>query len=634
MTRNRHLRLATTLHNSDNRESQQTTNLQTTNKISSKQPKSYLLLTFLPLVDEISFHPETTSLVGANSPQQQQHVHSTPHISSAVPRSLRSSHVEPGNSSPLQQLIFSPSFDRKENHQHQQIEVLQRQKRDTEEAFDYTHEKLAQKEEENQNLKRALSQRDAQLEKLVRDNDQAEAIASAAVSAAQAERDSARARQQAMSADLKEARERMGFLERDNSALYDKIAALETSQLKGADAEACRKELQFAVSRISQLESDLEHMKNGCEEQMGAAQRALQAATGEASEWRQMYNSARDENRRLQEKSFSMDGECMGPVMELEKSNEINALKVQVADLEGQVADLESQLAARSAKKDAEVFLALEEFAVVDGSPCQSLVAASPGPPPQPPQPQQRMWPSSPSMPGPSPSSRTAASLSPGHDHLVDEISFHPETTSLVGANSPQQQQHVHSTPHTNSTDTTEDKPRSHCCDVCHKRFAHKQNLNSHERLHTAEKRHPQSQVKPFECTVCAKRYTRSDHLVRHSRIHSGHKPHKCAVCDQAFSQSGHLNRHMRVHTGEKPYKCSLCDKSFSQSSHLQTHKRRVHSNSRSYECKLNAHLLKSQKDGSGFTCIVCEKNFSLCRDLEVHIQQHKPVKPYVCSES
>ena len=177
-----------------------------------------------------------------------------------------------------------------------------------------------------------------------------------------------------------------------------------------------------------------------------------------------------------------------------------------------------------------------------------------------------------------------------------------------------------------NSTDTTggrhDDKPRSHCCNVCHKRFAHRQSLKIHERMHTGKKQccssssdlavHSHSQVKPFECTVCGKRYTRLDHLVRHSGIHSGQKPYKCPVCDKAFSQSGHLNRHMSVHTGEKLHKCSLCDKSFSQSSHLQTHKRRVHSNSRSYECQLKAHLLKSHKEGSWFTCIICQKKFSL----------------------
>ena len=52
-----------------------------------------------------------------------------------------------------------------------------------------------------------------------------------------------------MSADLKEARERMGFLERDNTALYAEVAALKASLQKAADAEACSKELQVSAQQ-------------------------------------------------------------------------------------------------------------------------------------------------------------------------------------------------------------------------------------------------------------------------------------------------------------------------------------------------------------------------------------------------
>jgi len=58
--------------------------------------------------------------------------------------------------------------------------------------------------------------------------------------------------------------------------------------------------LQVADSRVSLLETELV----GCEEQIGAGQRALQAAVDEASELRQLYHSAQDEIRRLQEKSM------------------------------------------------------------------------------------------------------------------------------------------------------------------------------------------------------------------------------------------------------------------------------------------------------------------------------------------
>jgi len=49
-----------------------------------------------------------------------------------------------------------------------------------------------------------------------------------------------------------------------------------------------------------------------------------------------------------------------------------------------------------------------------------------------------------------------------------------------------------------NSTDTTDgrhdDKPRPYWCNVCHKRFAHRQILNMHERMHTGQ----QQQQRPF----------------------------------------------------------------------------------------------------------------------------------------
>ena len=55
-----------------------------------------------------------------------------------------------------------------------------------------------------------------------------------------------------MSADLKEAREQMRVLERDNTALRSEVAALKASLLKAADAadaEACHKQLQVSAQQ-------------------------------------------------------------------------------------------------------------------------------------------------------------------------------------------------------------------------------------------------------------------------------------------------------------------------------------------------------------------------------------------------
>ena len=73
-----------------------------------------------------------------------------------------------------------------------------------------------------------------------------------------------------------------------------------------------------------------------------------------------------------------------------------------------------------------------------------------------------------------------------------------------------------------NSTDTTDgrhdDKPRPHWCNVCHKRFARRRDLNIHERMHTGEK--------PFQCTQCGKRFSSQSTLGQHMNIHTGE--YKC----------------------------------------------------------------------------------------------------------
>jgi len=67
-----------------------------------------------------------------------------------------------------------------------------------------------------------------------------------------------------------------------------------------------------------------------------------------------------------------------------------------------------------------------------------------------------------------------------------------------------------------NSTDTTDgrhdDKPRPYWCNVCLKRFARRQSLNIHERMHTGER--------PFQCTECEKHFASPSTLHHHMNIH------------------------------------------------------------------------------------------------------------------
>ena len=144
-------------------------------------------------------------------------------------------------------------------------------------------------------------------------------------------------------------------------------------------------------------------------------------------------------------------------------------------------------------------------------------------------------------------------------------------------------------------------------CQYCAKSFSTKQNLISHERLHTGDR--------PFPCSECSKRFTNAASLKQHHfNWHSPdhYRRHKCPVCDKGFFKVKQLKTHMVTHSDERPFKCGDCDKAFKLECSLVVHKR-THSGFRPHICD------------------ICSKAFTQRANLVAHIRVHTGEKPYVC---
>ncbi|KAJ5390510.1 uncharacterized protein N7496_001578 [Penicillium cataractarum] len=56
----------------------------------------------------------------------------------------------------------------------------------------------------------------------------------------------------------------------------------------------------------------------------------------------------------------------------------------------------------------------------------------------------------------------------------------------------------------------------------------------------------------PLTCTLCCRRFARKEHLVRHLRIHTQEKPFTCGTCGKMFSRMDILSRHTEIHAQER----------------------------------------------------------------------------------
>ena len=77
----------------------------------------------------------------------------------------------------------------------------------------------------------------------------------------------------------------------------------------------------------------------------------------------------------------------------------------------------------------------------------------------------------------------------------------------------------------------------------CGKVYRKKGLFQAHIRGHTGEKPYVCQEV------GCTSKFIRSDELSRHKRKHTGFKPHGCHTCGRKFARKDHLDVHEKIHT-------------------------------------------------------------------------------------
>ena len=150
-------------------------------------------------------------------------------------------------------------------------------------------------------------------------------------------------------------------------------------------------------------------------------------------------------------------------------------------------------------------------------------------------------------------------------------------------------------------------------CEVCHKYFTRKGNLNSHlKKIHTDPATSPSE--KTFECDVCNKIFKWKASLKAHQKkVHmdlATEQDRTCPICGMVFDSPSRMKRHMIQHTGEKPYQCSICVEYFSQAAALEEHHQKMHKKG------------KKCIPAKDRTCKFCDAIFSTIAELVGHSQK------------
>ncbi|KAG7279054.1 hypothetical protein CRUP_031690, partial [Coryphaenoides rupestris] len=172
----------------------------------------------------------------------------------------------------------------------------------------------------------------------------------------------------------------------------------------------------------------------------------------------------------------------------------------------------------------------------------------------------------------------------------------------------------------------------------CDAFFKIKYRLREHLRSHTQEKvvacptcgcmfssntkffDHLHRQAEPegsLVCEHCGKAFANERLLRDHVRQHVNHI--KCPLCDMTCTTLATLKIHIKFrHCDERPFSCDFCESSFKNQHDLRKHME-THNEGAAYQCTGGM--------TSRYKCHICEKTFSWCYTLTLHLRKQHQLK-------
>ncbi|KAJ6647295.1 Zinc finger protein [Pseudolycoriella hygida] len=151
-----------------------------------------------------------------------------------------------------------------------------------------------------------------------------------------------------------------------------------------------------------------------------------------------------------------------------------------------------------------------------------------------------------------------------------------------------------------------ESDARRHICLFCSEWFPNHCEFESHAtKVH---KKDPNFvRCSDFHCYVCGKKFAFRNYLTSHLKVHVENKDHLCATCGSTFRTLSRLTEHMKAHKN-LTYECDKCDKKFSRFDRFRKH-------------------LWCHNTNLSYVCHICSKAFKMKMYLKRHMAIHNEVK-------